>query len=170
MKRSLSLIPVILIALIAVLPSCRSHKKPRMKASSEQTVRIKSKVKGERQQIVEEALAWEGTPYRYGASEKGKGTDCSGMVLKVYEKATGKKLPRNSRAQADFCTTIKEKDVLPGDLAFFATGKDKHRISHVGIMLDKTRFIHASTKKGVVISEITTPYYQRTFIQYSKVP
>ena len=37
-----------------------------------------------------------GTPYKYGGSEKGKGTDCSGMVLKVYEKVLDKKLPRNS--------------------------------------------------------------------------
>lgn len=170
MKYSLSIIPILLFAAILVLPSCRSHKKPKMKTPTEQNIRIKPKIRGERQLIIEEALSWKGTPYCYGASEKGKGTDCSGMVLKVYEKATGKKLPRNSRAQADFCRKIKEKDVLPGDLAFFATGKDKQRISHVGIMLDKTRFIHASSKKGVVISEITTPYYQRTFIQYSQVP
>ena len=119
--------------------------------------------------IVEEALSWLGTPYKYACSEKGKGTDCSGMVLRVYEDVIGKKLPRNSKKQAEICKKIKHKEVKPGDLAFFATGKDKNTISHVGIMIDDVQFIHASTKKGVVISDMTSDYYQRTFIMYGRV-
>lgn len=119
--------------------------------------------------IAEEAVSWMGTPYKYGGSEKGKGTDCSGMVLKVYEKVLDKKLPRNSAKQAEFCRKIRKRDVKVGDLVFFATGKDADRVSHVGIMIDDRNFIHASTRKGVIVSDVTTPYYERTFIMYGRV-
>lgn len=127
------------------------------------------KLNNEQKRLSEEALSWIGTPYKYGASEKGKGTDCSGLVLKVYEQVLSKKLPRNSAKQAESCRKIKRGDVKVGDLVFFATGKDKGKISHVGIMLDKENFIHASTKSGVVVSNVGTPYYTRTFKMYGRV-
>ncbi|MDE6291970.1 MAG: C40 family peptidase, partial [Muribaculaceae bacterium] len=105
-----------------------------------------------------------------GKAEKGKACDCSGMVMCVYEKVTGIKLPRNSAQQQDFCRKLKEKDVRIGDLCFFATGKDPDKTSHVGIMIDESNFIHASTSKGVVVSDITQPYYIRTFKGFGRVP
>ncbi|MDE6295386.1 MAG: C40 family peptidase [Muribaculaceae bacterium] len=128
------------------------------------------KVHGLRRALIEEALSWEGTPYKYANSDKREGTDCSGMVLRVYDDVAEIKLPRNSAKQSEYCRVIRQKDVRPGDLVFFATGSDPSRVSHVGMMIDDTRFIHASTKKGVVISDITTPYYQRTFICFGRVP
>ena len=142
----------------------RHHNKPTV-----ETVKT-GKLKGMEKQVVEEALSWLGTPYKYAGSQKGKGSDCSGMVMGTYEKATGIKLPRNSRQQAEFCKKINKGSVKPGDLVFFATGKDPSVISHVGIMIDDVRFVHASTKKGVIISEVNTPYYQRTFKMYGRVP
>lgn len=53
---------------------------------------------------------------------------------------------------------------------FFATGHDPEKISHVGIMIDDVCFVHASTKKGVIVSRIDTPYYIRTFIMFGRVP
>lgn len=113
--------------------------------------------------IASEACTWLGTPYAYARSEKGVGTDCSGMVMQIYDEVAGRKIPRNSARQAEFCKKLKPEEVETGDLVFFATGKDPDRISHVGIMLDEESFIHASTSKGVVISKINTPYYTRTF-------
>ncbi|MDE6770110.1 MAG: C40 family peptidase [Muribaculaceae bacterium] len=162
-----------LLLMAVVLTGCHSSKKATGGKNTHkpkvETVNVKE-LKGLERKIVEEALTWQGTPYKYASSEKGKGTDCSGMVIGVYTKVTDKKLPRNSAQQAEFCKKLKEKDVRPGDLVFFATGKDKYKISHVGIMLDDNRFIHASTQKGVLISEMNTPYYQRTFIMYGRVP
>lgn len=120
--------------------------------------------------IVDEAKKWLGTPYKYGGAEKGTGTDCSGMVLTVYDKITGKKLPRNSAKQYEFCDKIKGNKLMVGDLVFFATGKDKDKISHVGIIIDEDSFIHASSSKGVVISTLTSPYYIRTFKGFGRVP
>ncbi|MCM1297513.1 MAG: C40 family peptidase [Muribaculaceae bacterium] len=120
-------------------------------------------------EIVDEAYTWLGTPYRYACSEKGVATDCSGMVLQVYDKITGIKLPRNSAKQAEYCKSIKQKEVKIGDLIFFATGKNEDTISHVGIMVDEKNFIHASASKGVVISDMTQPYYVRTFKGFGRV-
>lgn len=119
--------------------------------------------------IIDEAYSWLGTPYGYAHSEKGVATDCSGMVLEVYEKIAGIKLPRNSAKQAEFCKSIHQKDVKVGDLVFFATGKNEDVISHVGIMVDEKNFIHASASKGVVISDMTQPYYVRTFRGFGRV-
>lgn len=130
---------------------------------------VDGKLHGLQKQIVEETMSWIGTPYKYASCDKGKGTDCSGMVWKVYDDIAGVKLPRNSRKQAEFCHEVKEKSVKAGDLVFFATGKDPDNISHVGIMIDGNRFVHASTKKGVIISEMETPYYRRTFMMYGRV-
>ncbi len=115
-------------------------------------------------------MEWLGTPYAYAKSDKGDGTDCSGMVLQVYLSICDIKLPRNSAKQAEFCKKIEPDDVKVGDLVFFATGKDPDKISHVGIMIDDVSFIHASTSKGVVISRIDTPYYIRTFKMFGRVP
>lgn len=129
----------------------------------------KNKTKGVRYKIVEEAKTWLGTPYVYARSDKGLGTDCSGFVMVVFQKAANMKLPRNSAKQAEFSRDINAKEVRAGDLVFFATGKDKNKVSHVGLMLDPNKFIHASSSKGVTISEMTTPYYQKNFVKYGRV-
>lgn len=124
--------------------------------------------KGIAKNIVAEALTWQGTPYKYAGTAKKKGTDCSGMVWTIFQDVANVQLPRNSLKQAEYCTRISDKSVKAGDLVFFATGKDPKRISHVGIMIDGNKFVHASTKKGVIISDMTTPYYKRTFIMYGR--
>lgn len=164
------------LCIMLLTGSCHTAKKkdhrdrPKIETVNKSKNKKAGKLKGEQKRIVEEALEWVGTPYRYGGSEKGRGADCSGTALKVYENATGVKLPRTSRQQAEYCKKISKKDVEPGDLVFFATGKNPKVISHVGIMIDDVNFVHASTKKGVIISDMNTPYYQRTFIMYGKVP
>lgn len=176
MKRSLNkhhIIYKIIIsaALVSCLSGCRSSKH-KNEVVVEETVVVKEskRLKGERKKIVEETMTWIGTPYKYAGSDKKNGTDCSGMVVRVYEDVTGTKLPRNSKQQSEFCTKLKSEDVKPGDLVFFATGKSSTTVSHVGIMIDNNRFVHSSTKKGVILSEMTTPYYQRTFIMFGRVP
>lgn len=142
----------------------RDHNK-----GSQVTVTLPTNISGTRRDIIKESLRWEGTPYKYGGAECQVGTDCSGMVLQVYAQL-GFTLPRNSAKQAEYCEKIDKRSVTPGDLVFFATGRDSLRISHVGIILDDDRFIHASTSKGVVISRLSTPYYIRTLRMYGKVP
>lgn len=159
------------IIVCLLLSSCSSRKKKPAIDSKNDVVAVKTlKSDSERGKLVAEAMTWLGTPYAYAKADKGIGTDCSGMVLRVYEKITGRKLPRNSAKQAEFCEKISASKLQQGDLVFFATGKDPNRVSHVGIMLDSDSFIHASSSKGVVISKVSSPYYTRTFIMYGRVP
>lgn len=185
MKRKIHHIFIIFLTSLSLiaLSSCRSSKKSKSEFYDAQIEKLNNGkkdndkngnhdkgVSSERKKIIKEANTWLGTPYGYGKAQKGVACDCSGMVMSVYEKVTGVKLPRNSAKQSEFCKKIRKKDVLPADLCFFATGKDPNKISHVGIMIDDKKFIHASTSKGVVISDITQPYYVRTFICFGRVP
>lgn len=167
MRRALSGILILILA-----ASCGSHKKAGTEVAERpdtQSLRSSSPASAIQRRIVDEAMEWMGTPYGYGRSDKGEATDCSGMVLVVYRDIAGVSLPRNSAMQADFSKKIHSREVTTGDLVFFATGKDPDRISHVGIMIDEDRFIHASSSKGVVISNVSSPYYTRTLRQFGRV-
>ena len=128
------------------------------------------KISRHREALIEEAYTWIGTPYKYAGQDKGIGTDCSGMVMRIYEMIAGEKIPRNSAKQAEFCKKLKSHEVKTGDLVFFATGKDPNKISHVGMIIDNDNFIHASPSKGVVVSQLSNTYFQRTFIMFGRVP
>ena len=98
-----------------------------------------------------------GNPYVWGGTSLTKGTDCSGFVMRVFQKY-GVKLPRNSRAQANCGTTIKVSEAKPGDLIFYAKGKT---INHVAIYIGNGQVVHASSPKtGIKISNVSyrTPF------------
>lgn len=114
--------------------------------------------------LLKEAESWLGTPYKYGGNDR-DGLDCSGLVVQVYQRALDIKVPRTSRAQKDYCATLSKDDLIPGDLIFFATGKEEGRVTHVGIFIGDGRMIHASTAKGkVVVSEVSTPYFNSHYV------
>lgn len=107
--------------------------------------------------ICQYAKEFIGNPYVWGGTSLTKGTDCSGFVMRVFQKY-GVKLPRNSRAQANCGTTIKVAEAKPGDLIFYAKGK---RINHVAIYIGNGQVVHASSPKtGIKISNISyrTPF------------
>lgn len=165
----------IYIALTIVISTGCSHKNVNQSGSypankDQIDVAYQGKISQQRKNLLYLSRQWLGTPYKYAASEKGIGTDCSGMVLSVYEEATSIKLPRNSAKQADFCNSVNDEDVKPGDLVFFATNRNSDKISHVGIMLDRESFIHASASKGVVISSLKNPYYANSFKKFGRIP
>ena len=62
---------------------------------------------------------------------------------------------------------MKIKDLQPGDLLFFETGKKKKEITHVGIVTDvkkdNIKFIHASTSLGVIETNLYSDYYIKRF-------
>lgn len=120
--------------------------------------------------LLEKAKEWLGTPYKYAHAEKGKGADCSGMVMKLYKEVYDIDLPRNSAKQAEYCNQISSNEANSGDLVFFATGRNRNRISHVGLMINKEQFIHASASRGVIISKISASYYKSRLIMFGRVP
>ncbi len=107
--------------------------------------------------ICQYAKEFIGNPYVWGGTSLTKGADCSGFVMKVFQKY-GVKLPRNSRSQANCGTTIKVAEAKPGDLIFYAKGKT---INHVAIYLGNGQVVHASSPKtGIKISNVSyrTPF------------
>src|SRR5690554_7699464 len=76
----------------------------------------------------------------------------------LYREIYNVQLPRSSK---DIAVNIKRKytkNLKEGDLVFFSFGKSKE-INHVGIYLHNNKFVHASTSRGVIISDLTEPWY-----------
>ena len=107
--------------------------------------------------LVSEAHKWLGVPYSYGGNSR-KGVDCSGMVVAVYRDAASLKLPRSSADQHRYCRDISRKDLEAGDLVFFK-GSSKGKVSHVGIYIGDNKMIHASSSRGVIVSDLAEKYY-----------
>jgi gamma-D-glutamyl-L-lysine dipeptidyl-peptidase len=85
-------------------------------------------------------------PYLWGGKSP-FGIDCSGFTQMVF-KICGYKLLRDSSQQALQGRAVKGlPEYLPGDLAFF--NNTEGAITHVGILLDKDRIIHASGRVRV---------------------
>ena len=119
--------------------------------------------------LYKELKRWLGTPYAYAAHACGEGTDCSGMVMEVYEKIYGVKLQRNSAKMLEVnCRIIDLDDLKEGDLVFFSTSGDG-RVSHVGIYLKDNKFVHASSSRGVCVDDLRQNYYANHFHSAARV-
>ena len=92
------------------------------------------------QQIVSQAKAVLGTPYRFGGTSPSEGFDCSGLIYYAYHKQ-GIEVPRTSQQQADYSRDISLTSAQPGDILFFRINGEK--ISHAGIYAGNNQFIHA---------------------------
>ena len=114
------------------------------------------------------ARSYTGTPYRYGGTSK-RGMDCSGLLCVSYQSA-GLSLPRTSAEQSKFGKPVKLNELKPGDLVFFSKKKGRKKITHVGMVTDikkrdDIRFIHSSTKLGVVENNLMSNYYRGVFVK-----
>lgn len=103
---------------------------------------------------------WMGTPHRTGGLDRG-GVDCSAFVGMVYRQVYGRDLPRSSREMADAIKRKYERQLVEGDLVFFSFGGSS--IDHVGIYLHNGKFVHVSTRRGVIISDLRDTWYYRYF-------
>lgn len=105
---------------------------------------------------------WLGTPYRF-AGNSGHGIDCSGFVTVLYDRVYGKNLgARNSAEIYNLLEKIDKDDLKEGDLVFFRIGR-RRSVSHIGLYLGNDKFVHSSTSRGVIISDLNEPYYKRYF-------
>lgn len=108
-----------------------------------------------------EAAGWLGVPYRNGGSTK-RGTDCSGLTSAIYQKVYRKSLERNADDQRrKDCRKVKKSNLREGDLVFFHNGRKKRHATHVGIYLKDDRFVHASSRQGVIISSLDEDYWRK---------
>jgi lipoprotein Spr/probable lipoprotein NlpC len=102
---------------------------------------------------------WQGVDYRLGGLSK-QGVDCSGFVYLTYRSAFGLNLPRTTEQQSKLGTPVEIHQLRAGDLVFFKTGRG---IRHVGIYVEKGLFLHASTSKGVIMSQLDNVYWRRFY-------
>ncbi len=115
-----------------------------------------------RQNIIESAKSYLGTPYAWGGSTR-NGMDCSGFVMTAVKEGSGISLPRTTTEIFNYVDIIPFAKVEPGDLLFFKAGSS---ITHVAIFLGGNEFIHAPSEgpeTGVVISDLNETYWKKYF-------
>lgn len=120
-----------------------------------------------RDDVVREALTWEGTPHMHEAMIKGVGVDCARILIAVYEAAgvlpVGEVRPPHYPEDyhlhrdpqylewvARYCDPV-TGDPLPGDVAVFYFGCG---VAHGGIVMEWPIIIHAYKDMGVIRSNI----------------
>ncbi len=103
---------------------------------------------------------WYGVPYKYGGKTKA-GVDCSGFASALYLQVYARNMNGPAAGMYELCKAVSKNDLQEGDLVFFKINSKK--ISHVGVYLQNSRFVHASTKKGVIISDLNEDYYKKYF-------
>ena len=119
--------------------------------------------------IVNTANQYLGTRYSYGGASP-SGFDCSGFTMYVYSQH-GYSLPHSATSQWQSglgSRVYSIGELQSGDLVFF---NDPSRnagkaCSHAGIYIGSGQFIHSSSSKsnGVIISDLTSGYYNTYFV------
>lgn len=115
--------------------------------------------------LLKEASSHLGKRYVFGS--KGPNTfDCSGFSGYVFRQF-GYSIGADSRDQYKKGKNIDRKDLRKGDLVFFTSRSSGKNIGHVGIVWEvdndkgEFKFIHASTRNGVKISNFEGYYVSR---------
>ena len=119
--------------------------------------------------IVDTAMKHLGTRYSYGGASP-SGFDCSGFTMYVYSQH-GYSLPHSATSQWQSGLGSRGYSIgelQSGGLVFFNdpsrnAGKS---CSHAGIYISSGQFIHSSSSKsnGVIISDLTSGYYNTYFV------
>lgn len=113
---------------------------------------------GLRAGVVEYAKTMLGVKYVWAGSDP-SGFDCSGFTSFVLKKY-GILIARTASGQKEESKKVKVPQAHKGDLVFFGSGE---KITHVGLVVNEKgkelSMIHASTSKGVIITNIFQSTY-----------
>jgi len=155
---------------VIIFSSCHSHKKlSSSRASKEKASERKEyyskkfDVKLDRESNLKLYAAidsWLGVKYKFGSCTK-SGIDCSCLVNAVYREAYNCNTPRDTKGLYEQIKKVDSDELREGDLVFFKMTEGK--IDHVGIYLSNKKFVHASTKGGVMISDLEEEHFKKSF-------
>ncbi len=112
----------------------------------------------QKDKLVNTAFEFMGLPYLWGGTSS-KGLDCSGFVKNIYF-LNGYILARDASQQFNHGLEVETKlgELQKGDLLFFGNTKTK-KVTHVGMYIGDTEFIHASARVMVNSLDSTRSNY-----------
>ena len=92
--------------------------------------------------------------------------------MKCYKKIDVN-LPRTAKEQSKYGKKIGWDNLKPGDIVFFKFKQKGEKWYHSGMITsvkgEKIKFIHASTSKGVVESNLMVDYYRKSVKNFRRV-
>ncbi|MGZ6519803.1 MAG: C40 family peptidase, partial [Bacteroidia bacterium] len=65
------------------------------------------------------------------------------------------------------CKVVSKNNLEEGDLVFFKIDGDN--ISHIGVYLQNNKFVHATTKKGVMVDDLDEDYYKKYYYKGGRI-
>lgn len=122
----------------------------------------------QRLRFIKAAQEYLGVPYLSGGTTA-QGMDCSGFVYRAAQDGLDAQFPRTVSSLSRHSRIIPDQAREPGDLLFFNT---TGRLSHVGIFLGGSTFIHAASdgpRTGVILSDLSEPYWKRTYMYTGRI-
>ena len=122
----------------------------------------------QKDKIINYAKKQIGVKYKYAGNTPKEGFDCSGFTKYVFSNFNIE-VPRRSVDYQNIGKKVNLSNCTKGDILLF-TGRDKSKrvTGHVGIVVSNNsgtiKFIHASSSRGIVISDMKVSYYKERIL------
>ncbi len=153
----------IVVLLLILLSSCTNLSQKEKYSKKERQISFEKDK--EKSLLYEFYIDYKGVTYRLGGIDK-TGIDCSGFVQRAFSEVFLVSLPRTTQTQMKYGKNIEYSERNMGDLIFFKTGVNTY---HVGIYYENDNFIHASTSKGVMISNLNEFYWLNSLLEIRRI-
>lgn len=124
------------------------------------TKTVTSGASGKAGKVIDKAKTYIGrVKYVFGAASPDSGrSDCSGFTQHVFRKAVGINIGRTTLEQVKKGTKVSKANLQPGDLVMFQ-GTYRAGVSHVGIYIGSSKFVHCGSSHGVTTGSLKESYW-----------